>query len=73
MDNSQIKQNLYDMSVMSQSKTPEAALNRIKELEQLLYKLACWFDTDQEVLEAMSKDELANHLRLQKMIVEALR
>lgn len=72
MNNRQIKENLYDMSVLSQSKTPEAALNRIMELEGVLYRLAYWFDTDQEILDAMSKDELAGHLRLQKMINEVL-
>lgn len=72
MTNLQIKENLSDMAVLSQSATPKAALRRINELENVLHKLAYWFDTDQEVLDAMSADERADHIRQHKMILDVL-
>ena len=72
MDNELIKQNLADMACMSQSATPQAALDRINELERVLHKLAYWFDTDQEILDNMSGDEHADHTRQHKMILDTL-
>jgi len=72
MENEQIKANLSDMAALSRSKTPSAALCRINELEGALHKLAYWFDTDQEVLDAMDDDERAAHIRQHKMILDAL-
>lgn len=72
MTNLQIKENLKDMAFMSPSKTATAALGRINELEAVLHKLAYWFDADQEVLDAMSDDERADHIRQHKMILDAL-
>jgi cell division protein FtsL len=46
---------------------------RIKELESVLAKLEKWFDTDQEVLDRMSMDEIADHARQHGMIRAALR
>lgn len=72
MENEQIKANLSDMACMSQSATPQAALDRINELEGALHKLACWFDTDQEILDAMNEDERADHIHQHKRILDAL-
>lgn len=72
MTNLQIKKNLEDMAFMSPSKTATAALRRINDLETVLHKLAYWFDADQEVLDAMSDDERADHIRQHKMILDAL-
>ena len=72
MNNEQIKENLADMSVMSQSATPNAALARIVELEKVLHKLAYWFDTDQEILDSMTPEERVDHIRQHKMLLEAL-
>ena len=72
MDNEQVKENLLNMSVMSQSSTPGAAFDRIVELERVLHSVAYWFDTDQEVLDRMSDSERADHIRQHKMVLEAL-
>ena len=72
MDKEQIKQNLKDMAALSQSATPKAALDRINELERVLHKIAGWFDTDQEVLDAMSVEERNDHIRQHKMLLDAL-
>jgi hypothetical protein len=72
MENEQIKKNLADMTVLSQSATPAAALCRINELEAVLHKLAYWFDTDQEVLDNMTAAERDDHIRQHKMIINAL-
>lgn len=45
---------------------------RIKELEDVLHKVAYWFDTDQEILDNMSENERADHIRMHKMILDAL-
>ena len=49
----------------------EAANGRIAELERALGALKYWFDTDPEVLDAMSADELADHTR-QAALIEAV-
>jgi hypothetical protein len=72
MENEQIKKNLADMTVLSQSATPAAALRRINELETVLHKLAYWFDTDQEVLDNMTAAERDDHIRQHKMVINAL-
>ena len=43
-----------------------------KALYQALYQLDYWFDTDPEILDAMSRDELAAHDRLRGLIRDAL-
>jgi len=48
------------------------AAARIAELEAVLRKLEAWFDTDQEILDAMSMDEIADHARQHGMIKAAL-
>ena len=42
------------------------------DLEATLKKLEYWFDADQEVLDAMTTDERADHMRQLKRIREAL-
>lgn len=46
---------------------------RIKKLEATLKKLEYWFDTDQEILDVMSNNEKADHMRKLKMIRDALK
>lgn len=72
MDREQLKSNLRDMACMAPSHTAQAALDRINYLEDVLHKLAYWFDTDVEVLESMTPDERADHVRQHKMILDAL-
>ena len=72
MDNELIKQNLADMACMSQSATPQAALDRINTLERALHKVAYWLDTDQEILDNMTAAERDDHVRLHKLTLEAL-
>ena len=50
----------------------EAANGRIAELERALGALDYWFDTDPDVLDAMSADELADHTRQAALIEAAL-
>lgn len=48
------------------------AADRIKKLETTLKRLEYWFDTDQDILDAMTPDERADHMRQLQMIREAL-
>lgn len=50
----------------------EEAADRIEALEATLKRLEYWFDTDQEVLDAMAPDERADHMRQLKQIRKAL-
>ncbi len=72
MDREQLKSNLRDMACMAPSTTANAALVRINHLEMVLHKLAYWFDTDQEILDSMSPNERADHVKQHKMILDAL-
>ncbi|MCP4491904.1 MAG: hypothetical protein GY820_32060 [Gammaproteobacteria bacterium] len=72
MDREQLKSNLRDMACMAPSTTANAALVRINQLEVVLHKLAYWFDADQEILESMTPDERADHVKQHKMILDAL-
>jgi hypothetical protein len=72
MDNEQIKENLRNMATLSQSQTPKAALDRINQLENVIHKIAYWFDTDQEVLDTMSVAERNDHIRQHKMLLDAI-
>ncbi len=72
MDNEQIKENLRNMVTLSQSQTPKAALDRINQLENVIHKIAYWFDTDQEVLDTMSVAERNDHIRQHKMLLDAI-
>ena len=72
MDREQLKSNLRDMACMAPSPTANAALVRINNLENVLHRLAYWFDTDLEVLEGMAPNERADHVRQHKMILDAL-
>jgi len=72
MDNEQIKENLRNMATLSQSQTPKAALDRINQLENVIHKIAYWFDTDQEVLYTMSVAERNDHIRQHKMLLDAI-
>ena len=72
MDNEQIKENLRNMATLSQSHTPKAALDRINQLENVIHKIAYWFDTDQEVLDTMSVAERNDHIRQHKMLLDTI-
>jgi len=72
MDNEQIKENLRNRATLSQSQTPKAALDRINQLENVIHKIAYWFDTDQEVLDTMSVAERNDHIRQHKMLLDAI-
>lgn len=50
----------------------EEAADRIETLTATLKRLEYWFDTDQEVLDAMTPDERAGHMRQLTLIREAL-
>jgi len=50
----------------------EEAADRIEKLEAVLKRLEYWFDTDQEVLDAMTPDERADHMRQLQMIRDTL-
>lgn len=55
--------------------TPEevrSALKQIHTARQALYRVDYWLDTDDEILRAMSRDELAAHNRLRGIIKEGL-
>ena len=72
MDKEQIKENLRNMAALSQSQTPQAALDRITQLENVIHKIAYWFDTDQEVLDNMTVAERNDHIRQHKMLLDAI-
>jgi hypothetical protein len=72
MDKEQIKENLRNMAALSQSQTPQAALDRINELEKVIHKIAYWFDTDQEVLDTMTVTDRNDHIRQHKMLLDAI-
>ena len=72
MDNETLKENLGNMAGGAQSRTPQAALNRINKLENVLHRLAYWFDTDQEILDNMTATEREDHIRQHKEIITAL-
>lgn len=48
------------------------ALATLRAARKALYQLDYWFDTDPEILDAMSRDELAAHDRLRGLIRDAL-
>ena len=50
----------------------EEAADRIEELEATLRRLEYWFDADAEILDAMTPDERADHMRQLQMIRDAL-
>ena len=48
------------------------AADRIETLTAALKRLEYWFDTDAEILDAMTPDERAGHMRQLGLIREAL-
>ena len=50
----------------------EEAADRIEALEATLKRLEYWFDADQEVLDAMTPDERADHMRQLTLIRDTL-
>ena len=48
------------------------AADRIETLTAALKRLEYWFDADQEVLDAMTPDERADHMRQLQMIRDTL-
>ena len=50
----------------------EEAADRIETLTAALARLEYWFDTDEEVLDAMTPDERADHMRQLQMIRDTL-
>lgn len=63
---------LTDLSIGTGSLTPIVAIQRIKELEGVMHKIAYWFDTDQEILDNMTAAERDDHIRQHKMVLDAL-
>ena len=68
----QIKLNLANMSSLSPTATPKAALERIEQLEAALHRLANWLDIDQEILDNMTAAERDDHIRMHKLALAAL-
>ena len=68
----QIKLNLADMAALPTSPTPRAALERIEQLEAALHKVACWLDTEQQILDDMTAAERDDHIRMHKLALAAL-
>ncbi|MHA7852223.1 hypothetical protein [Roseovarius sp.] len=50
----------------------QAAWDQVRTARKALQRLDYWFDTDAEILDAMSRDELAGHDRLRGLIRDAL-
>lgn len=50
----------------------KTAWDQIRTARKALYRLDYWFDADAEILEAMSRDELAAHDRLRGLVRDAL-
>ena len=50
----------------------EVAADRIEKLEATLKKLEYWFDTDAEILDAVTPDERADHMRQLNLIRDTL-
>jgi hypothetical protein len=46
---------------------------KYQAMEKALLALEYWFDTDKEIIDAMSPDERAVHIRLHDMIKSALK
>ena len=51
---------------------PVGTMARLEEMEAVLRKLEYWFDTDQEILDAMDNNEKADHMQKLKMIRNVL-
>jgi len=54
------------------SEEMQAALTQLRTARKALYRVDYWMDTDQEILDAMSGDELADHDRLRSIVKEGL-
>jgi len=50
----------------------QSALTQLRTARKAFYQIDYWFDTDAEILDAMSRDELADHDRMRGIIKEAL-
>jgi len=50
----------------------QAALTQLRTARKALHQIDYWFDTDDEILNAMSRDDLAAHDRLRGIIKDAL-
>ena len=49
-----------------------AAWDQVRTARKALYQVDYWLDTDAEILDAMSRDELAAHDRLRDLVRDAL-
>ena len=67
------KSALQELSALGQAEDAyQAQLAVEAKLAKALEKLEYWFDTDQEVLDAMTPDERADHMRQLQMIRDTL-
>ena len=62
----------HDVEIAASASTIRALIAERDALKGGLKKLEYWFDTDQEVLDAMTPDERADNLRQLQMIRKAL-
>jgi dynactin complex subunit len=68
----EILQEEHDVEIAASASTIRALLAERDALKATLKKLEYWFDTDQEVLDAMTPDERADHMRQLQMIRDTL-
>ena len=62
----------HDVEIAASASTIRALIAERDALKGGLKKLEYWFDTDQEVLDAMTPDERADHMRQLQMIRDTL-
>jgi hypothetical protein len=68
----EILQEEHDVEIAASASTIRALLAERDALKAVLKRLEYWFDTDQEVLDAMTPDEQADHMRQLQMIRDTL-
>ena len=68
----EILQEEHDVEIAASAAAIRALLAERDALKATLKKLEYWFDTDQEVLDAMTPDERADHMRQLQMIRDTL-
>ena len=68
----EILQEEHDVEIAASAAAIRALLAERDALKAALKRLEYWFDTDQEVLDAMTPDERADHMRQLQMIRDTL-
>jgi hypothetical protein len=63
----------YETSIAIKYTRTDISQARIAELETTLRRLNQWFDTDQEIIDAMSSVEFIAHNRAHGWVLEALK